>query len=107
MASEHLRAVGGYLVRKTHELINENLIHLSHVGYVHGRTIGGTPKAHSTDRLEVNREPGGVGVRRWMPDSVPRSTYQRTYGFKGNIDRWMEIRFILGLMQIYTRALFA
>jgi phenylpropionate dioxygenase-like ring-hydroxylating dioxygenase large terminal subunit len=33
-----------YLVQGHHELINDNLIDLSHVGYVHGKTIGGTPR---------------------------------------------------------------
>jgi phenylpropionate dioxygenase-like ring-hydroxylating dioxygenase large terminal subunit len=93
-----------YLVQGHHELINDNLIDLSHVGYVHGKTIGGTPQAHSEANIEVQRQPDGVVVRRWMPDSVPPPTYQRTHGFAGNIDRWMEIGFVPGLVTIYIGA---
>jgi phenylpropionate dioxygenase-like ring-hydroxylating dioxygenase large terminal subunit len=93
-----------YLVRGHHELINDNLIDLSHVGYVHGKTIGGTPGAHSAATMEVQRQPDGVTVRRWMPDSVPPPTYLRTHGFAGRIDRWMEISFVPGLVQIYIGA---
>jgi phenylpropionate dioxygenase-like ring-hydroxylating dioxygenase large terminal subunit len=93
-----------YLVQGHHELINDNLIDLSHVGYVHGKTIGGPPQAHSGAHLEVQRQSEGVMVRRWMPDSVPPPTYQRTYGFAERIDRWMEIGFVPGLIQIYIGA---
>lgn len=93
-----------YRIGGHHELINDNLIDLSHVGYVHGRTIGGTPQAHSDARMEVIRQADGVVVRRWMPDSVPPPSYQRTYGFAGRIDRWMEITFVPGLVRIYVGA---
>lgn len=93
-----------YVIGGHHELINDNLIDLSHVGYVHGKTIGGTPQAHSEANLEVQRLPDGVVVRRWMRDSLPPPTYQRTYGFAGRIDRWMEIGFVPGLVQIYIGA---
>jgi len=43
-------------------------------------------------------------VRRFMRDSMPPPTYQRAYSFAGNIDRWMEIRFVPGLVQIYIGA---
>ena len=43
-------------------------------------------------------------VHRWLPDSVPPPTYVRAVGFKGNIDRWMEIRFNPGVICIYTGA---
>ena len=93
-----------YLIRGNHELINDNLIDLSHVGYVHGRTIGGTPEAHSDAELQVERTPQGVVVRRWMRDTVPPPTYVRALGFEGRIDRWMEITFVPGLIHIYIGA---
>src|SRR6202171_2017787 len=36
-----------YLVNANYQLINDNLMDLTHVGYVHTKTIGGTPEAHS------------------------------------------------------------
>lgn len=93
-----------YLINGHHELINDNLIDLSHVGYVHAKTIGGTPEAHSDARLTTERSHEGVIVRRWMPNTVPRPTYVRAVGFEGRIHRWMEITFIPGLIRIYIGA---
>lgn len=90
-----------YTINCHHELINDNLIDLSHVGYVHGKTIGGTPGAHSEAQISTERRDDGVTVRRFMPGTVPPPTYQRAMNFAGNIDRWMEIRFVPGLIRIY------
>lgn len=93
-----------YVIGCHYELIHDNLIDLSHVGYVHGKTIGGTPGAHSTAQVQVNRLESGAVVRRFMPDSVPPPTYVRAVGFTGHIDRWMEITFVPGLITIYIGA---
>jgi phenylpropionate dioxygenase-like ring-hydroxylating dioxygenase large terminal subunit len=93
-----------YVIGCHYELMHDNLIDLSHVGYVHGKTIGGTPSAHSTAQMQVNRLETGAIVRRFMPDSVPPPTYVRAVGFKGHIDRWMEITFVPGLITIYIGA---
>jgi phenylpropionate dioxygenase-like ring-hydroxylating dioxygenase large terminal subunit len=93
-----------YQINCHYELINDNLLDLSHVGYVHQKTIGGTPSAHSDAKLETQRSEDSVVVRRWMMDTVPPPTYQRNLGFKGRIDRWMEITFVLGLIRIYIGA---
>lgn len=93
-----------YRIECHHELINDNLIDLSHVGYVHGKTIGGTPGAHSAAEIQTERLDEGVIVRRWMRNSVPPPTYVRAAGFEGRIDRWMEIDFVPGLIRIYIGA---
>jgi len=93
-----------YRIACNHELINDNLIDLSHVGYVHGKTIGGTPAAHSEAEMRIERGAESVIVRRWMRGSVPPPTYVRAIGFTGLIDRWMEIHFVPGLIRIYIGA---
>lgn len=87
-----------------HQLITDNLMDLSHVGWVHRKTIGGTPTAHSTAKMTTERADETVTVRRWMPDSAPPPTYVRAVGFTGNIDRYMEIHFQPGFIRIYTGA---
>ncbi len=87
-----------------HELINDNLMDLSHVGWVHRQTIGGTPEAHSKATMKTGRVGERVTVRRWMLDTVPPPTYVRAVGFTGNIDRWMEINFKPGVIWIYVGA---
>jgi vanillate O-demethylase monooxygenase subunit len=91
-------------IRGAWQLLNDNLLDLSHVGYVHGKTIGGNPQVHSGAQMRVDREGEEVVVRRWLPDSPPPPTYVRGVGFTGNIDRWMEIRFVPALITIYIGA---
>jgi vanillate O-demethylase monooxygenase subunit len=93
-----------YVIACNYELIHDNLIDLSHVGYVHGKTIGGTPDAHSGAEMRTDRTDQGVSVRRWLRNSVPPPTYVRAIGFTGRIDRWMEIDFVPGLIRIYIGA---
>ena len=95
---------GYYHLAGRHELVNDNLMDLSHVGWVHRQTIGGTPEAHSRATMKTERQGDSVIVRRWMPDTVPPPTYVRAVGFTGNIDRWMEIRFKPGVIWIYVGA---
>lgn len=81
-------------VKANYQLITDNLMDLTHVGYVHGRTIGGTPQAHSDAETTTERSDNGVKVVRWMLNSVPPPTYISACDFKsGRIDRWMEIEF--------------
>jgi vanillate O-demethylase monooxygenase subunit len=101
---EWAHRTGHICVAGRHELINDNLMDLSHVGWVHRQTIGGTPEAHSRATMKTEREGDSVIVRRWMPDSVPPPTYVRAVGFTGNIDRWMEIRYKPGVIWIYVGA---
>ncbi len=83
-----------YLVRANYQLITDNLMDLTHVGYVHGRTIGGTPQAHSEADNTVKATANGVKVLRWMPDSVPPPAYTAAHKFNTErVDRWMEIEF--------------
>lgn len=87
-----------------HELLNDNLIDLSHVGWVHRKTIGGTPLAHSEAVVKTQRDGELVTVQRYLPDSVPPPTYVRAVGFTGRIDRWMQIQFVPGLVRVYAGA---
>lgn len=83
-----------YAVAANYQLITDNLMDLTHVGYVHGRTIGGTPQAHSEADSKTIRSDNGVRVERWMMDSVPPPAYTASCNFKtGRVDRWMEIDF--------------
>lgn len=89
-------------VQGNYQLLHDNLIDLSHVGWVHRKTIGGTPQAHSGADVITQREGDAVTVRRYLPNSVPPPTYVRAVGFQGNIDRWMQIHFVPGLVQVYA-----
>ncbi|SFN99001.1 vanillate O-demethylase monooxygenase subunit [Variovorax sp. PDC80] len=74
-------------------MLIDNLLDLSHVGYVHGGTIGVDPKSHSA--AEMNYEPTawGIVMSRKMRDAQPPSTYVAAAGFQGKIDRWSDTEF--------------
>ena len=83
-----------YSIKANYQLITDNLMDLTHVGYVHQRTIGGTPQAHSEADTKTTRSDTGVKVTRWMMNSVPPPAYLAVHKFNTpTVDRWMEIDF--------------
>lgn len=72
----------------------DNLMDLTHLGYVHTRTIGGQPAAHVAADMETRRTERGVYFIRWMMDHDPPPTYRKGGGFTGKVDRWQEFEYI-------------
>lgn len=95
-----------YVIDANYQLITDNLMDLTHVGYVHTRTIGGTPEAHSNAETKVTRSATGVKVSRWMLNSIPPPAYTQAVKFtKDRVDRWMEIEFFPpSMVRIHTGA---
>lgn len=91
-----------YSVNGNWELLIENLMDLSHLPYIHARTIGGNPDLHFGIKTNASREGDIVRVTRYMPDSVPPPTYMAAKNFAGKIDRWQEIEFMPVLIRINT-----
>lgn len=87
-----------------YQLIHDNLMDLSHLGYVHLHTIGGNASIHMNAQMKVEEVGDVVRVVRHMPDSVPPPTYTAAYPFKGNVDRWQEIEFHVSHLRIWTGA---
>ncbi|MBF7015307.1 aromatic ring-hydroxylating dioxygenase subunit alpha (plasmid) [Novosphingobium resinovorum] len=86
------------------QLLVDNLMDLSHLPYIHAKTIGGNPELHFKTKTHSEKLPNGVRVVRHMPDSVPPPTYVDAAGFKGRIDRWQEIEFEPTIIRIHTGA---
>lgn len=85
-----------------YQLIHDNLLDLSHLGYVHVKTIGGNPDLHMNATLKVESEDEMVRVIRLMPESTPPPTYNAAWPFKGKIDRWQEVEFCMSHFRIWT-----
>ncbi|GAB3114688.1 aromatic ring-hydroxylating dioxygenase subunit alpha [Aestuariicella hydrocarbonica] len=85
-----------------YQLIHDNLLDLSHVGYVHQKTIGGTPSIHMNADMKTTGDDVSVQVVRYMRDSLPPPTYTSAYPFGGKIDRWAEIDFQPTHIKIWT-----
>ena len=69
-----------------YQLVNDNLLDLSHESYVHEETIGNESVAEAP--ATVTLAGGVVRVHRDMFNIEAPPFYKRTTGFKGNIDRW-------------------
>jgi vanillate O-demethylase monooxygenase subunit len=87
------------------QLIHDNLLDLSHLGYVHVKTIGGNPQLHMNAQLTVSQDADVVRVVRLMPDSLPPPTYSAAWPFAGRIDRWQEVEFRVSHCEIWTGAM--
>jgi phenylpropionate dioxygenase-like ring-hydroxylating dioxygenase large terminal subunit len=83
-------------------LLNDNLLDLTHLGFVHKKTIGGDPAAHAGAEMKVEHRDGRVHVTRWLANTEPPPFYRLGRAFEGNIDRWQEIEFRPGLVRIWT-----
>ncbi|MET0985490.1 MAG: aromatic ring-hydroxylating dioxygenase subunit alpha [Steroidobacteraceae bacterium] len=84
------------------QLLIDNLLDLTHLGFVHRETIGGDPDTHSNAIMRTTRTERGVKVIRWMPNSAPPPHYRNAGQFTGNIDRWQEIDFVPGLIRLWS-----
>lgn len=82
------------------ELLNDNLLNLTHVGYLHKKTIGGNGQSHAKAEEKTTRSERGVSLDRRMPDVDPPPQYLQCYDFKGKVDRWQEVTWVPGFIQI-------
>ncbi len=93
-----------YHYEAPYQLIHDNLLDLSHVGYVHQKTIGGNPTQHMNAPFSVNVVDNIVRVTRPMPNTAPPLTYTSVWPFKGLVDRWQEVEFHVSHLLIWTGA---
>jgi phenylpropionate dioxygenase-like ring-hydroxylating dioxygenase large terminal subunit len=83
-----------YPIKAAAMLMVDNLMDLTHLGYVHTSTIGGNPSQHVGAKMDIERTPLGVRFTRWMLNSVPPPTYVKAVGFQGRIDRCQRFEFV-------------
>jgi phenylpropionate dioxygenase-like ring-hydroxylating dioxygenase large terminal subunit len=88
-----------------YELLHDNLLDLSHLAYVHRFTIGGDPELHFETETKLTRTERGLILRRWMPASAAPPTYAKLVEFDGLVDRWQEVQFSPGLIDLYSGAI--
>jgi phenylpropionate dioxygenase-like ring-hydroxylating dioxygenase large terminal subunit len=83
-----------YPIKGNYMLMVDNLMDLTHLGYLHAKTVGGNPSVHVDAEMKTTRTPTGLKFTRWMRNSVPPPTYVKAAGFKGRVDRWQEFEWI-------------
>jgi phenylpropionate dioxygenase-like ring-hydroxylating dioxygenase large terminal subunit len=79
------------------QLLIDNILDLTHVAYIHAKTIGGNARSHFSADTNVAFDGKKVTLSRKMPDSVPPNTYILAGGFKGKVDRWQQVDYEPGL----------
>lgn len=82
-----------YHVKSNYMLMVDNLMDLTHLGFVHKKTIGGNPKAHVDAQMKVTPKESGLHYMRWLLDSQPPPTYMKAAGFTTKVDRWQEFEY--------------
>ncbi|HUN52213.1 MAG TPA: Rieske 2Fe-2S domain-containing protein, partial [Candidatus Sulfotelmatobacter sp.] len=55
-----------YPIQANYMLMVDNLMDLTHLGYVHVSTIGGNPAIHVEAEMKTERKPNGLKFIRWM-----------------------------------------
>jgi phenylpropionate dioxygenase-like ring-hydroxylating dioxygenase large terminal subunit len=88
------RSHGVMHVKASYVLFLENLMDLTHLAYVHKKTIGGHAGDHAAAKMETSQTATGVRYARLMLDAVPPANYAKRYGFDGRIDRWEEFEYV-------------
>jgi vanillate O-demethylase monooxygenase subunit len=83
-----------YPIKANYMLMVDNLMDLTHLGYLHAKTVGGNPAAHVEAEMKTTRTATGLKFVRWMRNSVPPPTYVKAAGFTGRVDRWQEFEFV-------------
>jgi len=83
-----------YPIKANYMLMVDNLMDLTHLGYLHAKTVGGNPAAHVDAEMKTTRTATGVKFTRWMKNSLPPPTYVKAAGFSGRVDRWQEFEFV-------------
>jgi len=83
-----------YPIKGNYMLMVDNLMDLTHLGYLHAKTVGGNPAAHVNAEMQTTRTATGIKFTRWMRDSVPPPSYVKAAGFKGRVDRWQEFEWV-------------
>ena len=83
-----------YPIKGNYLLMVDNLMDLTHLGYLHARTVGGNPLQHFTAEMKTEHTSTGVKFTRWMRNSPPPPSYARAAGFTGRVDRLQEFEFV-------------
>jgi phenylpropionate dioxygenase-like ring-hydroxylating dioxygenase large terminal subunit len=83
-----------YPIKGNAMLMVDNLMDLTHLGYLHAKTVGGNPAQHVDAEMKTVRTASGLKFARWMRNSPPPPSYVRAWGFKGLVDRWQEFEWV-------------
>lgn len=76
-------------LRCNYQLVNDNVLDVTHLAYVHATSIGSA--AITEFPLKTEREEDLVRMTRWIIDRPAPPLYQGAGQFAGNVDRWQIV----------------
>lgn len=76
-------------MRCHYQLINDNVLDVTHLAYVHSSSIGSA--AINEFPMTTERVDGKVRMTRWIVDRPAPPMYQGFGQFRGNVDRWQIV----------------
>ena len=94
MTDEYNFHFARYDIGANYMFMMDNLMDLTHLGYVHTSTIGGNPQEHDDAELTTTRTENGAHYIRWMMNSTPPPSFQKAVGFEGQVDRWQDFEYV-------------
>ncbi len=80
-----------YHVAGDYRLMNDNLLDLSHIQFLHADTLGAVGDLDAD--IAVRRGQGRIHVSRWTMDTPPSPFYAHALGTDTNVDRWQNITY--------------
>ncbi len=83
-----------YDIAANYMFMIDNLMDLTHLGYVHTSTIGGHPAEQNAAELITTRTENGAHFVRWLMGSTPPPSFVEGAGFQGKIDRWGDFEYV-------------
>lgn len=89
--AEHRTIRGRLLTRANYELITDNLMDLTHVGFVHEGGIGS--EAIAQGQHQVLQAGTTLFSNRWCPDGPPAPVWSALFdNYRGHVDHWLDMR---------------
>ena len=86
-----------------YQLINDNLLDLAHLSYVHENTLGRNSMSWAESRPTVTRIPRGLRIARWVVNN-PSPRYLTVPGGVSHVDMWASYDYLVpGVFLLGTR----
>ena len=87
-----------------YQLINDNLLDLAHLGYVHENTLGRNSISWAESRPTVTPIPRGLRIARWVVNN-PGPRYLTMPGGLSHVDMWTSYDYMVpGIFLLGTRS---
>jgi len=92
IGSERYRTIRGMiLARANYQLVTDNLMDLSHVGFLHAGGLGS--ESIQNGKHEVFQSGTTIDSNRWCPDAPASAVWDALFGNYGkNVDHWLDMR---------------